>query len=183
MSLGDIAVRAKVDRATIYYYFRSKEELFKELIADVVTRNVDEVERIAQTDESPAVKLRRAIEALLVSFATHNPYAAVYIEEFLSRECMGSAIDGLEDVRKLGRRYDRAVRGIIREGFDAGLFREIADERTVAAMVVGLMNSSVRWQRTTSVDAARRTAAAMAELVLGGLEASVRSDVSERRRG
>ena len=75
-----------------------------------------------------------------------------------------------EDVRKLGKRYDRAMRGIIREGFDAGLFRPIGDERTVAAMVVGLMNSAVRWHRTTSLEAARRMAASMTDLVLGGLE-------------
>lgn len=180
-SLGEIAERAKVDRATIYYYFSSKEDLFKHLIERVVTRNVEEVEAIAQRPVPSVDKLRLVIEALLVSFATHNPYAAVYVEEFLSRDRAGGAADGLEHVRELGQRYDRAVRGVIREGMDAGIIREIGDERTIASMIIGLMNSSVRWQRTTSVQAARKTAAIMTDLILGGLETPGLGKKSETR--
>jgi TetR/AcrR family transcriptional regulator, cholesterol catabolism regulator len=169
-SLGDISDRSGIDRATIYYYFESKEELFKELISDVMVKNVADAERIAKSGEPSAVKLRLAMRALLRSIAEHDPYVAVYIDEFLPRTPVSDAFPGMNEVRGIAKRYDDAISRIIHEGVECGAFRRIADDRTVAFMVVGMMNSSVRWLRAASIEKALQTAEEMCDLCVGGLE-------------
>src|SRR3546814_11449663 len=46
-TLAEIGHKAGLDRATVYYYFGSKEELFRECLRVGVDDNINECERIA----------------------------------------------------------------------------------------------------------------------------------------
>jgi TetR/AcrR family transcriptional regulator, cholesterol catabolism regulator len=132
MSLQAVADRAGVDRATIYYYFASKESLFKELVYAVVMANVADAESIASSTLPVEEKLSQVIRGLMRSFAEHDPYAAVYVEEYLSRR-----------------------------------------DKEPAALILGMVNSSVRWLRHPTVAESLRVAELMAELILDGLASGV----------
>ncbi|HXA32014.1 MAG TPA: TetR/AcrR family transcriptional regulator [Acidimicrobiales bacterium] len=171
MSLQKVADRAGVDRATIYYHFASKESLFKELVYMVVMANVADAESIAASSLSVEEKLRRVIRGLMRSLAEHDPYAAVYVEEYLSRRDREPAFPEMEEVRLAARRYDQAVTRIVHEGIETGTFKALSDERTLMSMILGMVNSSVRWLREPTVVESLRAADVMAELVLCGLSA------------
>jgi TetR/AcrR family transcriptional regulator, cholesterol catabolism regulator len=169
-SLGDIADRSGIDRATVYYYFESKEDCFKDLISDIMTKNVEDAEAIANSDAAPPAKLRLVMRALMQSIAEHDPYIAVYIEDFLPRSPVSDAFPGMDELRQLAKRYDAAIRQIIHEGAEIGAFKQFDNDRAVAFMIVGMINSSVRWLRGPSIKKALQTADAMFDVVIGGLQ-------------
>src|SRR3984893_10012962 len=70
----DIAKRAKMDRASLYYYYAGKQEIFRDMVGEAVTDNVLMAEQIAASADSAPNKLRRLIEGLFSSYAHHYPY-------------------------------------------------------------------------------------------------------------
>jgi AcrR family transcriptional regulator len=174
-SLNDVGVRAGMDRASVYYYFASKEELFKEIVYDVVVENVRQAEAIAFGDDRPARKLRKVITALITSFAEHDPYLAIYVEEYLPGHSKTQAkYPGMEEIRREGKRYEQAVIRIVHEGIESGDLRPVADEKLLAYMIIGMMNSSARWLRQPTRKTAMTAANAMAEVIVSGLGAQGR---------
>jgi TetR/AcrR family transcriptional regulator, cholesterol catabolism regulator len=172
MSLQMIADKAGIDRATIYYYFSSRESLFKELIYGVVTANLVDAEAIAASSLASEEKLRRIIRGLMRSLAEHDPFAAVYVEEYLSRRHGRASLPEMDEVRLATRRYDQAVARIVQEGIDGGTIRAVADARTLSAIILGMVNSSVRWLRQPSVSESLLVADIMADVVLSGIASS-----------
>jgi AcrR family transcriptional regulator len=139
-SLGEIAELVGTDRASLYYYVGSRQELFDEVVRGAVEANVEMAERIrASTDPAPT-KLRELAVGLMRSYADNYPFLYVYIQEDLSR--FG---DRDERVHAVNRRYDAALIGIIQEGLDSGTLRSDASARTIAFGFIGMLNWTHRW--------------------------------------
>ena len=66
-SINDVAAESGTDRATVYYYFAGKRELFHAMITDAVESNVVTAEEIASSEGGAADKLRTLVTALLRS--------------------------------------------------------------------------------------------------------------------
>src|SRR5262249_18234786 len=64
-TIDDIARAAGVDRATLYYYFGSKEDLFQEVVIDAVRDVMDLAEHIDESSDPPSEKLHTLILKLL----------------------------------------------------------------------------------------------------------------------
>jgi TetR/AcrR family transcriptional regulator, cholesterol catabolism regulator len=80
-TLNDIAKLAGLDRATVYYYFGSKEELFREAVQGLLDANLVEAERLLRDKIAlPRAKLRHLIEMLMLSYEAKYPYAYVYMQ-------------------------------------------------------------------------------------------------------
>ena len=80
--LADIAREAGLDRATIYYYVGSKEELFRETVEGVLDVNMAEAERLIADDSLSWLDRLHAIYIrLMVSYEENYPATFVYIQE------------------------------------------------------------------------------------------------------
>src|SRR3546814_10201086 len=85
-TLAEIGHKAGLDRATVYYYFGSKEELFRECLRVGVDDNINECERIANDPVlSTAERLRGVINQLMSAYDQHYPHMYVYIQEEMNR--------------------------------------------------------------------------------------------------
>ena len=51
-SISQIATVMHIDRATLYYYFSSKDEIYQEISTNIAIKNVTEIENIAKSDIS-----------------------------------------------------------------------------------------------------------------------------------
>ena len=66
--LADIAAAAGIDRASVYYYVGSKEELFRESVEGILDANLAGAERIAVDAKlTIATRLRRIVVLLIGS--------------------------------------------------------------------------------------------------------------------
>jgi AcrR family transcriptional regulator len=121
--LDDIAKRAGVSKGTIYLYFPNKEELFREMVRDIVVSQLESEERAASRPNTTATErltdfMRRYWDRIrgpqfgplfrLVHAEIHNfpDLARFYGEEVVAR-------------------HKRLIAGIIQSGIDTGEFRPI----------------------------------------------------------
>lgn len=169
-TVDDIAKRAELDRATFYYYFKGKQELFREMVGSATLHNVDAAEAIAQLDDGPEQKLRALIVALLESYQLHYPYLFVYLQQDINRLAMDQSAWSAE-ILALNERFNSAVVSIIREGREKGVFVSKGSDKIVAAGVLGMCNWSHRWFRVDGPLSATEIGEIFSDLILGGLTA------------
>jgi AcrR family transcriptional regulator len=168
-TLDDVAQRVGLDRASLYYYFGSKDQLVEELLGFAVERNVLTAEEIAVSGGDAQDKLRRAITAMLTSYAEHYPYLYIFVNEYLSGARTSADSEWMQQARDMAHRYDLAIRKIVADGIDQGRFREITDATTVARAVVGMVNSTSTWFRPTAPEQAERLAEIFSTMILNGI--------------
>jgi TetR/AcrR family transcriptional regulator, cholesterol catabolism regulator len=168
-SLSAVAAELGVDRATLYYYVSSKEQLFDEILRAVLEENDQLARRIAESRVSPARKLRELIAALMRSYAENYPLLFIYIRENLS-QVSDSRSSWSNHMRNLNRSIEQSVIAIIEQGFEDGSFRRIGSARTVAYGILGMVNWSHRWFRPGGPETAVEIGNTFAEFALAGLE-------------
>lgn len=170
-SLADIAEAVGTDRATLYYYVRGKAEIFDEAVTGLVWEGVATAEGIRDSDDPPALKLRRLLTSIMEAFANHYPLLYVYLQENLAH-VEDQRKDWAGMMRDVNRRWEAAVQAIVQQGFDDGSLRRIGDARVIARGLIGTVNWTYRWFNPDSAtDDATTIGAAYAEMVLGGLTA------------
>jgi TetR/AcrR family transcriptional regulator, cholesterol catabolism regulator len=169
-SVSAVADELGVDRATMYYYISSKEELFDELVRTVVERNLELAKRIEASPMSPRRKLRELITALMTSYGEHYPLFYIYIRENLSH-VDDKRSDWSRDMRQLNKETVDAVIAIIEQGYADKSFRNVGSSRVVAYGVLGIVGWTHRWYRPGKSNvSAEEIGKTYAELILAGLE-------------
>jgi TetR/AcrR family transcriptional regulator, cholesterol catabolism regulator len=88
-SLADVAESLGTDRASLYYYIGSKEELFHEIVKDAGQTVTQQAEAIRDSTGTAVDKLRRLISSLMAAYSAHYPCLFVYIQEDLSKVADG----------------------------------------------------------------------------------------------
>lgn len=125
--LDEVAARAGVSKGTLYLYFPSKDELFRNMVRGLLVPNLAMAERAMAESKGTATELLRnliltfgrvlvttklgAIPKLVIAESANFPdLARFYYEEVISR----------------GMRF---VGGLIKRGVESGEFRSIAPEQ------------------------------------------------------
>jgi len=169
-SVSAVAAELEIDRASLYYYISSKEELFDELVRTVVERNLEIVKRIQTSDLSPRRKLRDLITTLMTSYGEHYPLFYIYIRENLSH-VSDNRSEWSAYMRKLNAETSDAVIAIIEQGYADKSFRNVGAPRVVAYGVLGIVGWTHRWFRADKSDvSAEEIGKTYAEMLLSGLE-------------
>ena len=167
--LGDVARELGTDRASLYYYVGGKDELFEQVVGEVVEANTAALEAIRDAPAPAPEKLRRVVESLMVSFAESYPLLYVYLQENLSHVAPGRAAWAAR-MRAVNRRYEDALTEIVQQGIDAGTLREVAPARVTAFGVLGMVAWTNRWYDPAASDVpAEVIGRGYAELVVSGL--------------
>src|SRR5436853_2952813 len=80
-----IARRARVNKAMIYYHFRSKQALYRTLLRRMFTVTDDPLQAIARLDAAPADKVDRVVAAIAAMIREHEYFPAVMMREVADR--------------------------------------------------------------------------------------------------
>jgi AcrR family transcriptional regulator len=168
-SVNEISDAAGVDRASFYYYFATKQELFMTLIAEVGEELGSSAERIASSSQSSADRLREIIETLMVKYEKHYPIMYFYVQQDTRHMPHGRRRTEIESRRQ---RYDAALEKIISDGMQSGEFREGIDIDVLRLAMLGAVNWTHRWFVPGRRLTGQEVGAAMASLFLNGLLAN-----------
>jgi AcrR family transcriptional regulator len=143
--LVDIAREAGLDRATIYYYVGSKEELFREAVEGVLDANMVEAERLL-TDTSLTWRDRLHIiyVRLMVSYEENYPATFVYIKEQMHEVGAEESI-WAQEIMKKTRAFDKLLLRFIQEAIASGELRGDIPARLVENALFGMLNWTHRW--------------------------------------
>lgn len=175
-TLGDIAEAVGMDRASLYYYFPSKNEILQESVAGVTGRNLEMVQGLGGSELPPRERIRNLIHNALLSFHENYPQVFVYIQEDMTR------ISNRDDpwaktMLKQTREFEEALLDLIRDGVDQGAFRPDLNPVLVAHAMWGMINWTHRWYRPGQFEPTE-IAEEFATVFLRGIERRPEDDVA-----
>lgn len=173
--MQDLADAMGMQKASLYYYIRSKEELLVRVCERGTDAFTNELSEIVALDLSATEKLRRAIECHLVALCEQLELFTVFLREqkFL----------GEPQKRKLrgeGKHHAELLAEILQQGIAGGEFRAVNVTVTTLA-ILGMCNWLYEWYSPGGALPPREIAGMFSELVLRGLVETVPTDKKIRR--
>ena len=130
-SVDRIARTARVNKAMIYYHFRSKAALYREILRDMFAAVAAGVAEVAQAPVDPADKVRGFVDAIAVEAEARPHFPPIWFREIAEG---GTHLDSatLANVSAI----IKSLGGIVREGIAAGRFQPV-NPLLVHAGIVG----------------------------------------------
>jgi TetR/AcrR family transcriptional regulator, cholesterol catabolism regulator len=168
-TLNHVAEALGTDRASLYYYVGSKEELFQEIVREAVGVNLATITAIRNSDARANEKLRRLIVELMSSYADFYPVLYVLIQENLDHvapEHRGWA----DEMRATNNEFIRIMIEIIEAGQADGSIDGSSPAWLQAYGIMGMVGWTNRWfNPNKSGIAAADIGGAFADMVLKGI--------------
>ncbi|HSV71677.1 MAG TPA: TetR/AcrR family transcriptional regulator [Methylibium sp.] len=167
--LVDIANAAGLDRATVYYYVGSKEELFRESVEGILDANLAQAESVS-ADKSLAAneRIRQIVTQMIASYEQNFPQMYVYIQEQMHQVAHEETTWAQEIVRKT-KRFETIVKNLIKEGIERGEFRDDLPVRLAANALFGMINWMHRWHVPGRALSAGDIASAFSQIFCDGM--------------
>ena len=163
-STQNIAGVLGLRQASLYYYFRSKDDALSEVCLIGVQGFLEELEAICDSTSGFAEKVRAGILNHMMPLREKRAYVLVFLRD---RHRMSGP--GRKEVGKVTRAYEKLWRDLIEEGQRAGAFDPAPDARTVTLAISGMCNAASAWLDPETDGEIERVAGQFADLVLHGL--------------
>jgi TetR/AcrR family transcriptional regulator len=125
-----IAAAAKANKAMLYYYFGSKEQLYRAVLEHLLEELREAVEAVPQAGGTAQERLLGAVSAYFDFLATHPNYPPLVQRELMRR---GPQLGWV--VRDYFRPVHRRLARTIAEGIAGGEFRQVDAESTVYSII------------------------------------------------
>lgn len=169
-NLGDIAAEAGSDRASLYYYVGSKEELFHEVVREAVEANIGWARKFRMSEDPAPQKLRQMIISVMQSYRDNYPILYVFVQENLTR-MPEKYSEWSREMRRSNREFENIFIEVIEQGIEQGTIRDTGSPTTIAYGVLGMVGWTYRWfNPETSQSTAEEIATTFADTVLYGLQ-------------
>lgn len=162
-TLDGIAARLGMSKATLYTYFRAKEEILAVISRETIATFARELAIIVRSRLSPEEKLRRMVQQHVRLVLSNRSFLTVFFSEETSLPPRFA--------RALARekdRYDKSVEAIIREGIRKGVFRPL-EPRLVVYGLLGMVNWLYKWYNPAGRWGAEEIARSYLSLIERGL--------------
>jgi AcrR family transcriptional regulator len=164
VSLQEIADSVGILKGSVYYYYRSKEDLLFDVLRQIRREYDDKVAGPASRPGEPEARLRRLIEGKAVFLCENAARAGVLL-------CETGALSGERraEIQADAKREERSVRAILAEMRDAGRIPAETDPLLAARWIIGMVNWTYRWYRSGGPLSPPGIAAATADFVMRAL--------------
>lgn len=167
--LIDIAKEAGLDRATVYYYVGSKEELFRETVEGVLDINIEAAERlVADPTLSWLDRLHAIFVKLMVSYEENYPATFVYIQEQMHQVATEETA-WAQEIMKKTLRFHELLLSFITEAITVGELRDDIPPRLVENALFGMLNWTHRWFTPGGSMSGADVAEAFWSIFIGGM--------------
>jgi len=133
-SVDRIAATAHLNKAMIYYHFRSKAGLYREILRDMFGAVGARVSAIAGSDLPPGDKVRQFVQAIALEAEARPHFPPIWFREVAEG---GSHLDAATLGDMLG--ILKSVSSIVGEGVRAGRFKPINPLLVHAGIVAPLL--------------------------------------------
>ncbi len=117
--VDEIARRAGVNKATIYYHLGDKKSLYATVLQRIFSSVADRMTSQIDAGAGPREKLERFVRTMAETMQ-HNPY----LPSIMLREIASAGANWPDSVIMEFARIFKLLSGVLIQGQDAGLFRE-----------------------------------------------------------
>ncbi len=144
-SIQQIAKHAELGVGTIYFYYRSKEELFAALQQEGLEELQDQVKAAGARGKTPTDRLNKIALAYLRFSEEHKDYFDI-INYFLASPEEIFTPELKIQVDQQGNRILQQVEEVIREGIQDGLFKKV-HARRISIMLWGTLHGLIQFKK------------------------------------
>jgi AcrR family transcriptional regulator len=153
-TLEEIAQHAGMSKATIYLYYKNKDDLFLHVVEELVTTVMAATAQEAETSKPPLEKLSAMVRNKLEFYERERDFFRIYLNEKHGLE-VAPRDPHKRALREMYLQEVETVTKVLQEGIDAGVLRPI-DSRRLAFFLQEMMNSvlvqRIQGKARTSVD-------------------------------
>ena len=137
----DIATEAGIGKGTIYEYFHSKEDIFVTSFTYFFESMESNIGQAMSSENDPIKQLRLLAEISLESILHGGEEYADIMMDFWAEGVRNKNQEFLEriDLKGIYSEYRNIVKGILQNGIDQGVFRNI-DPKTAASVFIGVFD-------------------------------------------
>ncbi len=137
-----IAKEAKIGKSTIFYYFKSKEEILGKIMEQSVIEVHNNLIKIVDSSVNPREKLKKALINHVYYLTKYIDNVKIFLSEFkhLSPKKRKVYIEGRKAYETL---FETIVKGLQGEGYFKGL-----NPRVVTFGILGMCNWLIVWYKS-----------------------------------
>ena len=147
-TIENIAEEAELSPATLYLYFKNKDELYASLNLKFLEVFIEKIENIRRQNELDPEQKVKALEKALYELYEYDPLNVINVLRFQSSEALRNLSPQLSSQIKDGaRKYLGAIAGIFQDGIKAGMFLD-RHPTAFADIVWGLYAGLVLWEHS-----------------------------------
>jgi AcrR family transcriptional regulator len=162
-TVDHIAARLGMSKASLYTYFRAKEEMLAAISRQTIEGFTRELGLVLRSDLSPEDKLRRVVRDHVRFVIANRSFLTVFFsEEANLPPRLARALAAQKD------RYDKAVESVVLEGVKSAVFRDVPP-RLVVFGLLGMLNWLYKWYNPRGCWGAEEISTAFLSLIEGGL--------------
>lgn len=162
-TVDDIAARLGMSKASLYTYFRAKEEMLAVISRETIAAFTRELALVLRSTLSPEDKLRRVVREHVRFVIANRSFLTVFFsEEANLPPRLARALAAQKN------RYDKGVEAIVVEGMRRGVFRDVPP-RLVVFGLLGMLNWLYKWYNPAGRWGAEEVSSAFLSLVEDGL--------------
>jgi AcrR family transcriptional regulator len=162
-TLEDIARRLGMSKASLYTYFRAKEELLAAISRRTIETFTRDLALVLGSPLPPEEKLRRVVRQHVRFVIAHRAFLTVFFsEEANLPPRFARALAAQKD------RYDKGVEALVADGVRRGVFRDVPP-RLVVFGLLGMLNWLYKWYNPAGRWGAEEIAEAFLSMVERGL--------------
>ena len=140
-SLAEIGDALGMNKASLYYYVKSKDALLAHVIYRASQRLRELAEGISAPPDDPRAALARLVRTHCATLLDHPDEFGTVI---FQRRHISATV--LPEIAERERTYFDAVKNLIARGMELDVFRQ-ADAGIAAQMLLDAMNGVLRWYR------------------------------------
>lgn len=138
-SMQDIASEVGILKGSIYYYFNSKDEIFREVLNKGISPVLKKAELTKSKNLPPAEKLRELIKNH-INYIMDNNYSLVLF--FQEKENISAS--QTKHYVESRNKYEKIFKDVLSDGIKLGVFPPVNVSLTVFA-ILGMCNWIIQW--------------------------------------
>ena len=138
--MENIAARAGVNKAMTYYYYTSKDYLYKEVIIYILQSIFQSIsnalEKTPQNDKNPVTKVKTFLAAHFQAFSNHKNYTKIILDALANEpEQLHDVFEEL--IENWGKNSPREMLETFEQGVALGVFRDI-NYKHIMISIIGM---------------------------------------------
>jgi AcrR family transcriptional regulator len=169
-ALEEVARSSRLAKGTLYLYFKDKEDLYAQVVLDVLDRLEAFVADGLERSQGAIEKLHSVAECQLRFFSGNRDYFRLF-SALLTTEAPLVHRRLISPLLEKRRRLESFLEGLVEEGKKEGVIRDDVESPVVVYSYIGMVNQAVGRQCRDhgSPAEADRTAAAVMSILLSGV--------------
>lgn len=163
-TMDEIAKACHKAKSSIYHYFKSKEEIFREIVEKESRILKEEIRKAINQEDTPQKKLRAYVITRMYALQKLANFYSALKDEYLKYYGF---------IEKVREKYDREemeiIKEILRDGNEKGVFNIKELKVTTFAIIVALKGLEYSWLQETDVSKIEKDIDSLLEVLFNGI--------------